>query len=161
MSYYPPVGFSFTVAVGSTTQGVDAAFKEVRGLDSRTGVMELREGGENRFVHKLPGRVRNSNLVLTRGLMVASSGLFRWAKATLEGGLAEPIKPQSLLVSLLAPDQTPMIGWSFDRAWPVRWSVGPFDAQANKLAIETLEFAYGAVTRKLFKTQKKEGLLGS
>ncbi|WP_298293094.1 phage tail protein [uncultured Litoreibacter sp.] len=157
--YYPPVAFSFAVSIAGTSTGIDAGFSEVSGLNAEVELNEVIEGGENRFVHKLPGRVKNTNIVLKRGQMVATSPLFKWCKETLEGGLAKPIKPQTVVVSLLDQTQKPMLAWSLDRAWPVKWQVAEFKANGNDLAIETMELAYAAVTRKLMRTKPKTGLL--
>lgn len=156
-NYYPPVAFSFLVSIAGNDQGNDASFSEVSGLDSQMELDEVREGGENRFVHQLPGRVRNSNVLLKRGLMVATSNLFKWCKSTLENGLAQSIQTQTLVVSLLDQKQAPMMAWSLDRAWPVKWEVAAFRANENSVAVESMEFSYGAMTRKLVKTKPKTG----
>ncbi|MGH1453434.1 MAG: phage tail protein [Paracoccaceae bacterium] len=158
-NYYPPVGFSFSVSIGANTTGVDASFSEVSGLDTTQATVDLAEGGENRFTHKLPMRAGHPDLVLKRGVMVAQSALFTWAKQVLEGGLAEPIKPQPVLVSLLDQTGAPMLGWSLDRAWPVKWSIAAFDARKGEIAMETLELSYAAMTRKLFRTKPATGML--
>lgn len=159
--YYPPVAFAFSVSIDGNAQGVDASFSEVSGLESTVDTQEVREGGENRYVHKLPTRVQNSNLVLKRGLMVAASPLYGWCKSVMEDGLAKPIQPKAIIVTLLGPEQSPMIAWSVDRAWPVKWQVAEFRASENALAFETLEFAYATVTRKLIHTKPKTGMFQS
>ena len=52
-----------------------AAFTEVSGLQVEITVTEHEEGGNNGFIHRLPGRAKVSNLTLKRG--VASSE-HRW-----------------------------------------------------------------------------------
>ncbi len=46
----------------------DAAFQEVGGLEAEIEVETVVEGGENRFVHRLPKPVKHPNLSLKRGL---------------------------------------------------------------------------------------------
>ena len=156
--YYPPVAFSFSVSIGANTTGVDASFAEASGLEAEMGTVDLSEGGENRFTHKLPMRASHPNLVLKRGVMVAHSALFKWAKEVLEGSLATQIKPQTVLVSLLDQTGAPMLGWSLDKAWPIKWSVAGFNAKESSIAMETLEFSYAAMTRKLFRTKPATGM---
>ena len=36
----------------------------------------------------------------------------------------------------------PLAFWSFEQAWPVKWSVSDFNAQDSTIAIETLELTY-------------------
>lgn len=160
--YYPPVAFSFSVSLGADNTGVDAAFQEVSGLSSQIAVTEdVVEGGENRFVHKLPTQARNTNLVMKRGLMLAQSKMFKWCKETFENGFAKPIEPQTISVNLLDPSQKPMMVWVLDRCWPVKWEFGPLNSKNSDVAMETLEFGYTTLTRKVTKTQKKTGLFST
>src|SRR2546430_9254171 len=52
-------------------------FKEVKGLRAEITVETLEEGGQNNFVHKLPGRLSWPNLVMRRGV-TNSDNLFAW-----------------------------------------------------------------------------------
>ncbi|WP_298855448.1 phage tail protein [uncultured Ruegeria sp.] len=158
-NYYPPVSFSFSVSIGGNSRGVDASFSEVSGLNSRMDTFAVREGGENRFVHQLPQTVKNTNISLKRGLMVASSALVKWCKDTLEGGMSNPIVTKTVIVSLLDQTQQPMLAWSLDRAWPVGWQVAQFNARENSVAIETIDLAYAQVRRKLIRTKAATGFL--
>jgi phage tail-like protein len=135
----PPVSFHFRVDVLGLGDGdADARFQEVTGLSREVSVEELAEGGENRFVHKLPGRARYGNLVLKRGLAKGSK-LHAWCESAI-GSL--DIQPKTVTVSLLNEEHQPLVSWSFERAWPVKYSVSDLKAQDNALSIETLELAY-------------------
>jgi phage tail-like protein len=147
--FAPPVVFHFTVAfTGAGPNVSDAAFREVGGLDRTMGVEEVVEGGENRFVHRLPKPSAQPNLVLKRGLTEADSGLVKWCQETLEQDLAKRLQPKDVVVSLLDEEGDPVASWSLTRAWPVKWSVGVLDAMKNELAIETIELAYNTIRRK-------------
>lgn len=146
----PPVAFHFSVGfLGMSPPVLDMAFQEISGLESEIEVTELQEGGENRFQHRLPVKVKHSNLVLKRGLSSRASGLVQWCKNTLEGGLAEPIMPKDISVKLLGATGSPVANWSITNAYPVKWQVGSFDAMKNELAIETIELAYNTVERTI------------
>lgn len=151
--YYPATGFFFTVAVaGSGTplqlsSRVDASFQEVSGLEARTETEPLREGGENRYAYQLPGPGRYPNLVLRRGYVTEASFLSEWAAQTVASNLSQPILTQTLVVMLLGADRMPLVGWSVERAWPVRWVTGPLDSQKNEVLTEVMEFSYATVTR--------------
>ena len=43
-------------------------FMEVSGLEVTVAVEDVEEGGQNGFVHKLPGRMTWPNIVLKRGI---------------------------------------------------------------------------------------------
>lgn len=150
--YYPPAAFHFSVALlPGGNQSVDNAFAEVSGLDTEREVIQVKEGGENRFVHQLPGRNKPAKLVLKRGLLVSLSTLFEWCKDSLEGDLATAIKPRDMVVYLLGQSSDVLMAWHVSRAWPVKWSVDRFNASENKVAMETLEFAYTAIDRMVVK----------
>lgn len=146
----PPVAFHFSVMfVGIIPPVPDMAFQEVSGLESGIDLEPLVEGGENRFVHQLPKPATRNNLQLKRGLTTVASGLVQWCKSTLEGDFAEAIVPKDINVSLLNQMRIPVASWSVGNAFPVKWSVGGFDAMKNELAIETIELAYTTLKRNM------------
>lgn len=151
--YYPPGAFYFSVSIlGSATPlalltSIDASFQEVRGIESQFDVEEVTEGGENRFVHRLPRAAKYSNLVLKRGMVTRDSFIAEWVGLTIGGSLSLPIVPQNILVSLLNPDGIPITAWLFINAYPLRWEVSPMNSQDNQLLTETLEFSYNYFER--------------
>ncbi len=150
--YYPPPCFRFSVAVGGggaagQSAAADAAFLDVSGLEGRIEVESFHEGGENRYQHQLPKVSRFENLVLRRGYVVGSSFLADWAARTVGSTFSSGIETNTMVVSLLGPDQSVLVSWNIDRAWPVRWVAGPFDAQKNEVLTEVMEFSYATVTR--------------
>ncbi len=146
----PPVAFHFSVVfMGLIPPVPDMAFQEVSGLESGLDVEPVTEGGENRFVHQLPKPAKRGNLKLKRGMTTYASGLLHWCKSTIEGDFAEPITPKDITVSLLNEMRLPVAVWSVGNAYPVKWTVGNFDAMKNELAVETIELAYHALERKL------------
>lgn len=148
-AYYPPPAFAFAVAIPGAQQQttIDAAFQQVSGIDPKVEVEEAVEGGVNNFVHQLPGATKHSNLVLKRGYVTQASSLAQWADQTVGSSLGSPIVTQVLTVSLLGADGQPVVTWTFQNAWPVKWEVGQFDSQSNAMLTETLEVSYTTVTR--------------
>lgn len=143
---YVPSAFYFKV-VFSGASDADTSFKEVNGLSTELAVEEVEEGGENGFIHRLPKRAKNQNLVLKRGIAQIDSPLVDWCKTVLEGGLAEKIVPQGILVHLMNEDKTPIRSWSISNAYPVKWDVDGFESQKNEVAIETIELVYHGIQR--------------
>ncbi len=134
--YYPPLGFHFKVEF--TGFSGEFEFQSVSGLSVEMDTEEIAEGGENRFKHKVPVRTRYPKLVLKRGLLVDSE-IIDWCKSALEYFDFEPV---DLIVKLLNEEHQPLISWNVVHAYPVKWSVSDFDAEQNKLVIETLELNY-------------------
>ena len=75
--YYPPWGFYYNVEFGISKDKNDARFQSVSGLSVEYEMEEFREGGENRFTHKLPVRTKYADLVLKRG-MLTDSDVIKW-----------------------------------------------------------------------------------
>jgi phage tail-like protein len=143
--YYPPPSFYFQVTVGDLDSGSDVAFQEASGLDMQWGTEDIREGGQNQYVHRVPTVPTHSNLLLKRGLVTGVSPLTAWCRGTLTGNLATPIRPQRVVVKLLNANGAPLKTWTLLEAWPVKWSISEFQSQESRLAIESLEFSYSTI----------------
>jgi len=138
-AYYPPPGFHFKVEFsGISTKKDDHQFQSVSGLTVDLDTEEIAEGGENRFKHKIPVRTKYANLTLKRGLLV-DSGVINWCRKALEDFEFEPI---NLTVKLLNEEHEPLLSWSIVHAYPVKWDIGEFNAEENKLVIESMELSY-------------------
>jgi phage tail-like protein len=146
---HPLPAFHFAVTFGLGTLPTDAAFQEVGGIGSEMTTEPVSEGGENRYVLQLPKGTKNTNLTLKRGVASLASPLVLWCKSVIEGGLAVPITPRSVNVLLLDGLHLPVRIWSFDNAYPVKWSVAGFNAMRNEVALETIELSYTTSTRTL------------
>jgi len=137
--YYPPIGFHFKVEFsGVSNKEHDHQFQSVSGLSVDLETEEIAEGGENRYKHKIPVRTKYPNLVLKRGLLL-DSGVISWCRKALEDFVIEPV---DITVNLLGEDHKALQTWSISRAYPVKWNVADFNAEENKIVIETLELSY-------------------
>lgn len=145
-TYYPPVSFYFAVYFSDISAVTDNSFQEVQGLSSEVELESIKEGGENRFTHRVPGRAKYPNLVLKRGLITFGSILATWCEECLSGEYTTPIEPKTLTVMLMDEYQIPLRTWNIVNAYPVKWQVSDFNAMESKLAIETIELAYNYFT---------------
>ena len=143
---YPLPAFYFQVKFFDTDLS-DTSFQEVTGLTQELDIEEVVEGGENRFVHRLPKGVKNPRLVLKRAVAKADSPLVKWCKATLEGDMDKRLRLKNLHVFLLDETRTAVRVWDIENAYPVKWDVEPFGATKNEVAIETIELVYNTLTR--------------
>lgn len=144
-----PVAFHFTVKFSGTSPSVaDTAFQEVSGLESGLDTEPVVEGGENRFVHQLPKPAKRGNIKLKRALGDKNSDLVKWCKSTIEGDFSTAITPKDMTIQLLNEDGNPVAVWAVGNAYPVKWTLGGFDAMKNELAVETIELAYNTLVRK-------------
>ena len=114
-----------------------AVFTEVSGLQVEMQVMEYQEGGNNGFIHRLPGPTKISNLVLKRGL-TTSNEFFKWCMDVT----TRTVSRRHVSVLLYDTQGQEVVRWNFHNAYPVKW-VGPqFTATSQATAIETLELAH-------------------
>ena len=134
--YYPPLGFHFKVEFSGFSGEFE--FQSVSGLTVSVETEEIAEGGENRFKHKIPVRTKYPNLVLKRGLLV-NSEIISWCQSAVEDF---DFLPVDIVIKLLNEKHEPLLSWNVVHAYPVKWSISDFNAEENKLVIETLELNY-------------------
>jgi phage tail-like protein len=128
----PIVGSFFQVDAGEAI----GYFTEVSGLTMEYDVFEYQEGGVNDFVHKLRGRMKFTNLVLTRGITHEES-FVKWFLAC-----REKTQRRDLSVTMLSHDLAPIRTWSFAGAFPVKWTGPGLKAASGEVAIEQIEIAH-------------------
>jgi phage tail-like protein len=111
-------------------------FTQVQGLSSQVDVMEYPEGGRNDYVHKLPTRIKHTNLTLKRGL-TKEGALLAWLKQTVVEA-----KPAEMSLTLCDYEGKPIQTWSFAGAYPVKWTGPDANAGGNEMMTESLEIAH-------------------
>ena len=130
-----PVGeHFFSVSIDDVQIG---AFAECSGLTVEYEIMEYAEGGEDRFVHKLRGRLKYPNLVFKRGVTF-EDGFLKW----FFDQQTDRQKRGTVTVSLLGNDGKEVRRWAFASAFPVKWQGPSFNAKSTNVATETLEIAH-------------------
>ncbi len=139
---YPLPAFYFKVVFAATSDNDDTSFQEVSGISSEMETEDFNEGGENRFVHRLPKSLKHSKLVLKRGVAEMNSPLVSWCRDVLDGEFIKPIKPMTIEVRLMNEEGEPVRVWSFVNAFPVSWEVEGFNSTKNEIAIEKIELSY-------------------
>ncbi|MFQ6030360.1 MAG: phage tail protein, partial [Dehalococcoidia bacterium] len=145
---YPIPAFHFSVGFGQQSGAPDTSFQEVTGIGSEIQTEDFVEGGENRYVHRLPTAVRHPQLELKRGIAKIDSPLVEWCSSILEKGFSAPIVPKLIHVFLLDEKQDPIRAWSFDNAYPVNWEVENFGSTKNEVAIEKIVLSYNSSIRE-------------
>jgi phage tail-like protein len=119
-------------------------FKGMEGLEVWFDVLEYAEGGNNDFVHHLPGRMRYPNLKLTWGL-VSDEDLLKWFMATQNKAQTQEITVT--LTTAKGDTSTDLRKFTFADAYPVHWS-GPIlhaNAADPETWGETLEIAHSGL----------------
>jgi phage tail-like protein len=113
-------------------------FSHCSGLEMWFETFQYAEGGNNDFVHTLPGRLRFPNLLLTRGF-TKSEALLQWfAKTQTKADIKQ--------VTLTIKEGDNQRVLTFADAFPVRWTGPSFDANTTGLGTESLEIAHSGLT---------------
>jgi len=119
-------------------------FREVTGLELDVTVEEYVEGGQNAYVHQLPGVMRWPNLVFTRGL-VQSDALFEWVRKSSGEGFAgngNKVTRATGAVTVVSHQGERLRSWSIQGVFAVRWSGPQLAADSYEPLVETLEVAH-------------------
>lgn len=134
----PYKAFNFLVEIDGIAV---AAFSEVSGLESEIAVIEYRVGSDF-GVRKLPGLTRYANIVLRRGI-TQDADLWNWHKSVVNGTADR----RSGAIVLLDDERVPVVRWRFRDGWVCKYSGPDLHAQANEVAIETIEIAHEGLER--------------
>jgi phage tail-like protein len=120
--------------------GIDlGSFTSLEGLTAEYEVRTYQEGGENGFVHQLPGRLKFGNIKVTRPIDKKTEGLGELFGTLAKGG---PLKRRTATVIAYNDNKVAVAEWSFEGVWPVRYSGPSLSTEGSKVAIETFEFAH-------------------
>ncbi|MCD2449915.1 phage tail protein [Methylicorpusculum oleiharenae] len=138
VAYYPPLGFYYKVEFGISQMSNDVRFQTVSGLTVEYDYESFKEGGENRFEHKLPVRTKYADLVLKRGMLTDSS-VIKWF---IDAFRDRTFEPASVNVILMNEKSEPLRTWKVAHAIPKKWQVSDFNANESAVVIETMELTY-------------------
>jgi phage tail-like protein len=140
--YYPPWGFYYKVEFVISGKGTlppdDARFQTVSGLSVEYDYESFKEGGENRFEHKLPVRTKYADMVLKRG-MLTNSEIIKWLLAAFRD---REFTPADVNVILMNEKGDPLRAWNVVHAIPKKWLVSDLNANESSVVIETMELTY-------------------
>lgn len=145
-----------------------ALFTECSGLEVTRKVDDVAEGGVNHYVHKLPGRIEQSNITLKRGMSL-SRALWEWFSvgmydfnvqrinfsiiqgapgynlATAIAGAAGA-NSNSALFQGLGKGFGKAKHWNVEDAFPIKWKSDELNTSSDKIALEEIEIAHHGLT---------------
>ncbi len=130
----PYGAFRFHLEIDSV---IVAGFSEVSGLTVETEVEERSEGGVNDQVHTFAKGTKHPRLVLKHGL-TDSDALWSWHQEVVAGRIAR----QSGRILLFDSAGEEKWRWTFEGAFPVKWTGPDLRADSNAVAFETVELVH-------------------
>lgn len=139
-STMPLSGFHFSVVFELLPQfSIDTKFQSVSGLKATMETDSISEGGQNQYKITLPKQTNHDNLILKRGLTKEVSGLRMWTTKALNDFVYHPA---NLVISLLNEKHNPVKVWYVSQAIPISFETSGFNAEENKIVIETFTLKY-------------------
>jgi phage tail-like protein len=113
------------------------SFTSCEGLGIETQVISYEEGGQMGTVYQLPGRMKYTNVKLSRPLAPDSNAASWFAQF-------DPKKRVTATIRAMSPvgfGRECIAQWSLDGVFPVRWTGPQFKVDGGAIANETLELA--------------------
>jgi phage tail-like protein len=128
------LGLRFSVKIDGQDFG---NWQKCDGLSVEYDIREYKEGGENGYVHRLPGRVNYPNIKLTRPVDTGSASVSAWVAS-----LQVRMVPSTCQISVFAPTGDSVATWVLSGVYPVRWTGPQLDVNSSQWATEMLELAH-------------------
>lgn len=148
----PPVEFYFLVEFQSMGgQRFQASFSEVGGIGWHFPTETKTTDSNERL--QMPVGVSYPNLTLKRPLDTSGDGFHNWIQNCLKmiflSGNTAAAKKRAcdVVIKLLDKEGQPLVAWSCNHAYPVKYGVGGLNAEHSGLARETVELVYNRLER--------------
>lgn len=136
---YPYTSFKFRVEIDGITE---AQASEVTGLQIETEIESYEEGGVNEFVHQFPKRTKYQHIILKRGI-TDQDGFWKWYQEVISGKFQRK-NGAIVLMDVAGNDKW---HWSFEKAYPVKWTGPDLKADGNTVAFEAIELAHNGIKK--------------
>ena len=130
----PALSVCFSVTIDQHDLG---AFMTCEGLSVEVTVEQREEGGNNLYVHQLPGRIKYTNVKFTRPVNAESAKVRDWL-ASMSSGVTRTTAE----ITALTSDGQKVASWGLTGVFPVKWQGPSFSLDSPKVATETLELAH-------------------
>jgi phage tail-like protein len=132
------VSTRFKVEINGTDGDYDLGdWNKVEGMSVERDIHEQREGGNNEFVHRLPGRIKYTNLKLTRPITKATADVAAWVSKAI---VVE--RATTATITVLDSEGEEVTAWTLQAVYPARWTGPNLETGSNAVATETLELAH-------------------
>jgi phage tail-like protein len=145
MADYPLPKFHFQVEWGGTKIG----FTECTGLTVETEAIKYRHGASPEYVHtQQPGLKKYGNITLKRGTFEKDNEYFDWWKQTKFFEAKGEQFRRTITIKLLNESHEPIVTWEVKNAWPVKVQSADLKADANEVAIESMDLIHEGIEIK-------------
>lgn len=123
------------------------AFTEVTGLDFETEVIEYRSGDDPTYNKlKQPGLKKYSNVTFKKGIFLGDYNFYNYWIKTFYFQEQNTQYRTTVVVQLLNEQHQPVLTWNLLNAWPTKIQSTDLKADANEVAIESIEWVHEGLT---------------
>ena len=139
----PYAAHNFQIVVNGVSDdgaAVSGSFSEISGFGREIDIIKYRTGTEALNVRQLPGLNKSPNIVAKRGI-TGHADFWKW----IEKGVNGDVQRAEGSIILNDENQVEVMRWNFSRGWPVKYTGPTLKADANEIAIESLEIAVDAL----------------
>ena len=112
--------------------GIDGFFKEIGGLAIEIEVVEITDTSKDTFTRKRPGTTKYTEISLKRTLS-PDKKLWTWIKSIRDGKPDFRTKGAIVLYDIAGTETG---RWTFENAWPSKWSASDLDVGTDDLMQE-------------------------
>jgi phage tail-like protein len=136
-----PYSATFLVEVDGQAVG---QFLDVSGLELTVATEDIVEGGQNGYVHKVPGRMSWPNITLSRGV-TQNDRFFSWVQESSGEGFAgkgNKIGRSTVAVVMTSQQGKRLRTWELEGAFPVRWKGPQFSSAGSDNLTEEIEITH-------------------
>ena len=130
----PGLALRFELIVDDAPIG---AWTGLQDFKSQYEIYEHPEGGENGFVHRFPGRLKHSNIKLSRSINSESGKLAAWFDK-----YQQEVKRSTASIIVFDANSKKVAQWDFEGVVPVSLTGPNLDVKGKGTAVETLELAH-------------------
>lgn len=131
----PGLSLRFEVTIDHGTSL--GSWSKCEGLTVEYDVHEYQEGGNNGFVHRLPGRRKYQNIRLTRPVSSDTTGVMTWLAS-----VQAKVTPVTAQIAVRDTNGETVMTWSLTGVYPVRWTGPTLDLGTSAAATEQLELVH-------------------
>jgi phage tail-like protein len=118
------------------------SWTKCEGLTVEYEIQEVKEGGNNEYIHRFPGRTKYQNLKLTRPIDKDTQKVADWLAS-----VASDPKRSTAEIAILDGGGGTVAKWRLQGIYPVRWSGPTLDTGTNTVALEVLELVHNGFAR--------------
>jgi len=133
----PEHGLSLRFTVTIDGYGSLGNWSKCEGLKVTYDVHEYKEGGQNGFAHKLPGRATYQNIKLTRPVDSDSMMVAGWLAS-----IQAMTRRETAEIAILDASGEVVTTFNLMDVYPVSWTGPTLDVGSSSVAMESLELAH-------------------